>query len=71
MVSKFGYIAANNHRRCLQKVYSVTHLFPVQSKTKCYRSMKLLNIVKNILQIMIDVYGIYKKCEAIGLCRIS
>ena len=37
-------------------------LFPGRVENKmCYGSMRLLNIFKNVLQIMIEVLGLYKK----------
>ena len=34
---------------------------------KCYRSLKLFNFFKNILQFTIEVVGLYKVCVAIGI----
>ena len=49
-----------------------SHLFQVEWKTKYYGFLTLLNILRNILQIMTEVLGLYKKmCEAIEGCRTT
>ena len=57
-ISEFGIITAKNHRRCFQKFSP----FPgrVENK-KCHESLRLLNILKNVLQIVIEVLKLYKK----------
>ena len=69
---KFGVNATNNYPHRFQKLCSFP-TFPDRAENKTlYRSLKLFNILKNILQITIEVLGFHKKmCEAIGDCRTT
>ena len=71
--SECGSIWTNNHWRCFNKFCSIFHLFQVERKTKCYGSLILLHIFKNILQIIdrVVLENCKKMYEAIGNCRIT
>ena len=59
-VSEFGIITANNYHHCFQQNFSIFHILLVKWKTKCYRSLRLFNMIRNVLQFIIEALKLYK-----------